>query len=508
MHLPDEVTIYTKNLLNAKNFFLEKLKDLEVKEIEVLYTKVTQQLAFNIYEISDDIDVFVTFETMNNRGKPLSTLELLKNRLIFLSTKLRSNSTNNLSLRRKINDAWKSAYHYLGKNNQRVLKDDQFLETFFSYYYINKISPPSEGLDEDEKNKYLRHLAARQESLNRFLLNTLFTQKRIAAPNDKKFDLPDLTRDLISDFSLNLKKQVELYYKLSTPAESNYTDQEKIYIERLNRLIGHNPSNMVMAIYLNESNQEKRKKLLFNYERLLFCNAFGMRSPRYFTNYRRIGDFEHYLDFVTRKKSTDDLIMLFRNIVDELTRETYLHDAIADWVKNGDGYYGWKTIRFFLFEYELNLQEKTKTDRFKLDWSSFSKENYEQDYTTIEHIYPQRAKNPYWTERFKEFTPTQRRQLRNSLGNLLPLAVGRNASLSNHSFPDKKNGIAEKLVGYKYGCYSEIEVSEYENWDAQTILDRGLNLLNFFEKRWDFKIGDTKQKAKALGLSFLLDKQS
>ena len=41
---------------------------------------------FNVYEISDDFDVFVAFETMNNGGKRLSNLELLKNRLIYLTT--------------------------------------------------------------------------------------------------------------------------------------------------------------------------------------------------------------------------------------------------------------------------------------------------------------------------------------------------------------------------------------------------------------------------------------
>ena len=40
---------------------------------------------FNIHEIADDYDVFVAFETMNNRGKKLTNLELLKNRLIYLT---------------------------------------------------------------------------------------------------------------------------------------------------------------------------------------------------------------------------------------------------------------------------------------------------------------------------------------------------------------------------------------------------------------------------------------
>ena len=43
----------------------------------MLFKKIVNGLKFNLYEIDDDLDVFVTFETMNNKGKPLSKLELL-----------------------------------------------------------------------------------------------------------------------------------------------------------------------------------------------------------------------------------------------------------------------------------------------------------------------------------------------------------------------------------------------------------------------------------------------
>ncbi len=46
--------------------------------IEKLYKRLTLKLMFNLHEIEDDYDVFVAFETMNNRGKKLSNLELLK----------------------------------------------------------------------------------------------------------------------------------------------------------------------------------------------------------------------------------------------------------------------------------------------------------------------------------------------------------------------------------------------------------------------------------------------
>ena len=43
--------------------------------ISNIYLKLTRDLMFNIHEIDDDYDVFMAFETMNNRGKKLTNLE-------------------------------------------------------------------------------------------------------------------------------------------------------------------------------------------------------------------------------------------------------------------------------------------------------------------------------------------------------------------------------------------------------------------------------------------------
>jgi uncharacterized protein with ParB-like and HNH nuclease domain len=107
-HAPIEETIYTKNLLDAKSFFSNKLKNLSLAEVETIYTRLTQNLLFNIFYIEKDLDVFVTFETMNNRGKLLSHLELLKNRLIYLSTKVDAEEYDRRQLRTTINESWKS----------------------------------------------------------------------------------------------------------------------------------------------------------------------------------------------------------------------------------------------------------------------------------------------------------------------------------------------------------------------------------------------------------------
>ena len=106
-------TYYTKNLKFAKAFFAGNLQSLYESEgidgISALYRKLTLRLMFNIHEIDDDYDVFVAFETMNNRGKKLTNLELLKNRLIYLTTLYsdeKFDDKDKEELRKQINDAW------------------------------------------------------------------------------------------------------------------------------------------------------------------------------------------------------------------------------------------------------------------------------------------------------------------------------------------------------------------------------------------------------------------
>lgn len=55
-------TLYTANLQLAKNFFEERVEKLSKNYLETLVKKITTQLKFNLYEINDEFDVFVTFE--------------------------------------------------------------------------------------------------------------------------------------------------------------------------------------------------------------------------------------------------------------------------------------------------------------------------------------------------------------------------------------------------------------------------------------------------------------
>ena len=162
------------------------------------------------------------------------------------------------------------------------------------------------------------------------------------------------------------------------------------------------------------------------------------------------------------------------------------------------GFYRWAGIRYFLFEYELHLKKQAKSSRDKLNWQILN-ECFEQDYYTIEHIYPQNTQKRHWTSKFPYLKTKDREALRHSLGNLLPLSKPKNSSLQDKSFTDKK-GNKENKVGFLYGSYSENEVATYDDWTPKEILDRGLQLLDFMEERWDLPLGGKSGKINMLGL--------
>ncbi len=179
-------TFYTLNLQNAKVYFSEQLTALYqqsgLKGFQEVYKKLTNKFLFNEYVIRDEFDVFVAFETMNNRGKKLSDLELLKNRLICLTTLYGDEDLDDAerrSIRENINEAWKEVYYQLGRNEKKPLNDDEFLRAHWIMYF-----------------KYSRETG---RDYSRFLLDEYFSPRQVhkkverevalVEPEEQKSDL-------------------------------------------------------------------------------------------------------------------------------------------------------------------------------------------------------------------------------------------------------------------------------------------------------------------------------
>ena len=458
-------TLYTANLMFAKEYFAKKLKNLSRERKEEIFDKAVNKLKFNYYEIDDSLDVYVTFETMNNRGKDLSHLELLKNRLIYLSTLLHESDETKSRLRKDINEAWKTIYEYLGKNKENPLDDDVFLFNHWIMYYT---------YDRSQSDVYAD-----------FLLKRKFTAKNvlngILTINDIKYYIDSLA------------KCVKKWYYIYNIEQSDYSDRIKEQIQKLDRVgMGAFPP-MIMAVFTKESREDLIWDFLDACERfnfLVFAISHRSSNTQNSNIYRMTR--EYYMgdtDIVTITANIDFLTdgedeNYYRGWFDLERFKNHIKELF---LKNDkDGFYSWNGLRYFLYEYELYLQNNANT---KVRWEDFSKRSKED---TIEHIFPQSATSEYWKEHFGHLKPSEKRLYLNSLGNLLLLSRSKNSKLQNFDFDRKKclKNKDGKDIGYYNGSYSEIEVSKQTEWTPEQIKERGLLMLQFMEDRWKFRFSD------------------
>lgn len=524
-----EETFYTLNLNNASAYFNAQISELYHKEgscgLVSIYKKLTKKLLFNEYIIKEDFDVFIAFETMNNRGKKLSDLELLKNRLIYLTTLYNDHELENASrktLRDTINDAWREVYHQLGRNKTKPLNDDDFLWAHWVMYF---------NYSREVGHAYIRFLLDEQFTPKKIYQKTertvlLEDPKEVRVKNDildseeeesniteytKKLIQPQLNPEVIRDYVNSLKGSSVHWFNSFYPEFANEIRQEeRQWIDRLNRLGMAYFRPLVMAILKSRGEDTERLEALKNIERFIFI-LFRMTSAK--SNYR---DSEFYgaarlldrgeISLADVSKKLNDRVRSYIFDDNGFIRINEFYNIIFNKFKNGSGYYGWSGLRYFLFEYESSLLSESRQK--KVDWSDLLKN--ENDKVSIEHVYPQ-TESEDWTQCFSSIDIHKREYYSGTIGNLLLLSMSINSSLQNDKFGDKKkvkrdpNGTKIRN-GYEDGSHSEIEVAQEPSWGPEQIKTRGLKLLKFMEHRWDFKFKDDGDREKLLFLDFEADK--
>lgn len=460
----DEKSIYTQNLENAKKFFIDKLKK-DKTTLEQIFKTLTQNFVFNVYVIDNDFDVYVAFETMNNRGKALSSLELLKNRLIYLSTKIDSEEEGK-ALRDTINDCWKNIYSYLGKNPDNILKDDDFLKTHWLMYF-----------DEYERSSANPH--------KEFLLKEHFTLKNLL---DKEITATD-----IENYAMNLKESIKHYYFLYNLNFPDYVKDNKIsdeiieWLEKINRLKFGAFEPLLVAILqkrvkIEKFDDEKFIDLLKHIEKFIFLMFnISYKQANYKAQDIHKRTFQYFKDKTTLEA------------VGGFIQEMYYYVELGSLKKKIEGYFReqkrgyfeWKGLRYFLFEYEEYLRKENGSNTRKIEWSNFTQSK--KDHETIEHILPQTIQGvKEWeniiskTQGIKNKKENRQRninQLTHSLGNLLPLSRHKNSKNQNKPY-------SEKIKEFAKGSYAEIEVSQIKEWGKEAIEERSKKLLDFLFERW------------------------
>jgi hypothetical protein len=473
-------TVYTANLAAARDFFRSHVSQADEVLRERLFKALTQRFRFNIHELNDDIDVFVAFETMNNRGKPLTRLELLKNRLIYLSTLAPGTepasegakgkaTPEQQKVRANVNAVWRTVYEELGRSPEMSLDDDEFLRAHWILFF---------GYDKDEA-----------DPLTQFLLNRHFTTDRLDTGKLKLVD--------IQKYADSLQMAARYWQRLHFPEQHEQTLGANVAAElaRLKRLGFGVLKPLLLAVLTREGKPDEACSMMQQAERflLLVRSLGGARS--------HVGESESYRMAHDLHERTSSILqagaMLNERVARHFTSDifqTEIDDLFAD--ADGKGFYALPGLKYILFEYEERLRIAAKATTAKIAW-----QNFRGAQNSVEHIYPQTPKEAEWPS-FTAFTAEQCKTLRHSLGNLVAVSVAKNSSLSRRSYLEKVNGSPES-PGFSQGSFSELRIAQHPDWTPKDILERGIELLEFIEQRWSVELGDRPTKVSLLRLDFI-----
>ncbi len=437
-----KTSFYAKNLIKAYEFFQEKISDTPVGTLEKMFDALIKKMLFSVVGLNDNrIDPFSSFETINNRGKDLSTLELLKNRLHFVAHKI-CDEGDLENLQQEINDTYTRIYYDL-----RSFEDDHlesFLKHFVAYYY-------------GENSKFKERL-----------LNTAFDAH-------KKYDDLYDEYEKINDLLLYLSYSSKVWYFLHT------LDDEELRIEITPKMRGL----LDKMRHLNALSDNAFLPLLLSL--LTIQRAVRSGSERHYTTQELEGLLEYlerfgFLVYGVAGKNTakhEWIELAFKAIQacrfwgDKITIENLptleknffkgkysglelLEENIHS-KKNTEKWYQWgKALNYLLYEYELHHNPETTL-------------NFDSSIESIEHILPQ---NPDQGYNAKEKNWAKNPNIVHALGNLLLIPKNANSSLSNKPFNEKRKQ-------YLKGSYSEKEVAKNASFGVAQIKERSEKLLDF-----------------------------
>lgn len=425
-----------KNLLNTRIHFHTYLQRFtSIKTLINIYNNLLSKFKVNVFELEEESEVGLIFETMNDRGLPLSDMDKVKNYLIYLTHRL-----NEKAIAKEINKKFGEIFTYLMevKNYSTNKIENQFLKHCFMVY-----SGDNKDLSDIPK-KIKTELIKQRE---------IFTKKNLfdndTAQRDKKIKE-------IKDFNNFLHKSANYYSAiLNQTFDIEEINNSFFRLETLGKM------ETFLPLYLGILNNKKFKpEFLITINEIL--ETFTIRVIIFGNKRGNTGNsalFDLAYKVYSNKINFTELKKELRILIDKNSNNSDLRKSII----NVDVYnnINQSALKLILLDYEYYLQGNLSA---KLDNGTII-DIIGNNKINIEHIAPQT--NLPGVENMENI---------NLLGNLV--LTEDNSSLSNKTFLSKKSIYA------KSNFASERELIEYEDWNDKTIIERAKKIQKFIIEKW------------------------
>lgn len=447
-----------RKIARCYNYFLKRIN----KEIESLngesvvdfllgkYNKVKQAMLVKI-EVSSHSDAYVLFESLNNRGTPLTAIDLMKNLIMAKA------EGNNLT----IDDCFNRWQTLLGN----LSEDYSIQERFFRQYYNafkHRLNEPFQS-DADRKKDPLGVVATRSNLLNIFeiLINK---------------DLPSFLDDILQC------GQIYSYLILQDTIENPYRKA----LEDLDHIQGA-PSYLLLMYLMRNKEELAVSEEQINLIIRLLAKYFVRRNITDYPNTRDLTRI--FMDIISKleeaRATGGKVVSIIIDILSTSTNcasdEQFRRSLEGDVYKDNVG-----ATRYIL----CKLAEAAMTQE---TWSDLWRRTDKKVFVwTIEHIFPEGQNIPEsWVNMIadsdKELAKQYLEEYTHKIGNLT--ITGYNSTLGNKSFEEKRDRQSkdgQRFIGYKNGLDINREIATMDKWTVDDIKTRTATLVDELMKVYKF----------------------
>ncbi|RXI44355.1 hypothetical protein CRU99_05230 [Malaciobacter mytili] len=408
------------NIKNAKIEINDWLKSQYENNIsyEYIFEVILNNLGFLVYSPNNDSEIGIMFEVINNRGKPLSDLEKIKNYFIYYSTKI-----NRVKLQKEVNTKWAKLLENLNDSGKITEEDEKNFLRYCTVVYFRFSKTKSHSAYESLKKL--------------FPINKLDLSKENI---DKKFEQ---IKNFLEFLLKSSKWYAALYSKNSLNRPANISKE-------LEYLRSQNTHASIMPLYFalmarNNSNSDIVKRHL----KLIEILNFRVYIARKITSRSDAGQgplfdmaSKYYYDYNTSEWKHEMISGEITSNIDE-----WLEDSLMQFINkyspinkfkdsfliDEDDYfdfYRWGGIRYFLMNYEEYKLSKKTIDIEKI--LQKVSEGQSGDYYSLEHIFATK----YRIDK-DEHEPKYNKWLKRRLGNFILLELSINIQASDKKLSEK-----------------------------------------------------------------------
>lgn len=433
-------------LQEAADFFAKQLESLpDGVSVGDIAERLRYECRVNVVELTDQSEAASIFESINDRGKPLSSLDKTKSFLMYMDDR----SSNTGALQNRINERFGSIYNEL--------------------FVFSDGHESVEDFDEDAVQRFHWGLYDGYNSNQYFSsLTTLKTRLREAFRRD---DLEEV-QDEIDAYTASLREAAGAFAELFNPSGRTIVVSRRLTrLLELGRLANVLPVLMAAQMRYGDEEPEKMAAIVEQ------CETFAVRmyalgSYRSDSGRGKLVSLAHRIDSdpsMTYGAVLDRLAGITSNYVDDARFERYLSDPdFYEAVSSRD-------IRYLLYHYGENL-DVSLGEAVHRDISTILSSDFE-----VEHILARNLDE----EDVPEDLEGEFDQHVNRLGNLTIASSYWNKSYGNLPFERKKVADGSRQTDYQSSALRVQQVlADYERFDRETIEARERDIIEFAIEEW------------------------